>query len=172
VSNPFTRTRTLAPLGALLLAGCAAPSPAPPPPAPTPAARMVETCVVSGGRLAKVQVEIDGATGDTTFQGRSFHAVFPLTPEYASGADWYETNEPIPEDVWPQENARGMYVKYGRPRQMPADTLILISSHHGVGVYAALEDAQGKYGILFVPFRPGCWFQNYQFVGVGELREG
>jgi hypothetical protein len=80
---------------ALLLAVCAAPRPVPPPPAPIPEARTVTTCVVSAGTLTKVQVRIDGATGDTTYQGQPFASAFPLTPQYAAGAEWYEQNVPI-----------------------------------------------------------------------------
>lgn len=167
------RTHGLAPLAALLLAGCAGRRTADPsPPAPEPAVRTVSTCVVADGRLQEVRVEVDGATGDTTYQGRPFHAAFPLTPEYASGAAWYEQNIPIPAEVRPQENARGEYVKYGRPRLVRPDTLMRVSSHYGVGVYMTHEDAWINDGIIWVPVRPGCWFHHYQFSGVGELREG
>ena len=160
-------------LGALLIAGCTRHRPADPPPAMrVPEVRTVSTCVVSDGRLMEIQVQIDGATGDTTFQGRPFHAAFPLTPEYAAGADWYETHEPLPEEVRPQENARGDYVKYGRSQVLRADTLMRVSTHHGVGVYMTHEDAWINDGLVWVPVRPGCWFQHYQFSGVGEMREG
>lgn len=162
----------LSPLAALFLAGCAAPRPADPPPVPRePEVRTVSTCVVTGGRLAKVEVQIS-TTGDTTYQGRPFRAAFPLTPEYAAGAAWYEQNIPIPEEVRPQENARGDYVKYGRPQVLRPDTLMRVSSHHGVGVYMTHEDAWINDGIVWVPVRPGCWFHHYQFSGVGEMREG
>lgn len=162
--------RTL--LGALLLAGCAGQRPAdPPPPVRDPEVRSVETCVLSTGRVTKVRVEIS-ATGDTTFQGQPFRTAFPLTPEYATGADWYERNEPIPETVWPVDSARGDYVKYGSPRVLPADTLAPLSVHHGVPIFSALGDPPAKYGMLYVPVRPGCWFHDYQYAGVAEVREG
>jgi hypothetical protein len=167
------RRRTLAPLAALLLAGCAGQRVADPPPVSRePEVRTVSTCVVSDGRLQDVRVEIDAATGDTTYQGRPFHVAFPLTPEYAVGAAWYESNEPIPEEVRPQENARGEYVTYGRVRVLPADTIIRVSSHHGIGVYMTHEDLRTNDALVWVPVRPGCGFQHYQFVGVAEVREG
>ncbi|WP_420128663.1 hypothetical protein [Longimicrobium sp.] len=156
----------------LLLAACAVPRPVVPPPAPEPPVRTVETCAVSAGQLRKVQVEVSATTGDTTFQGRPFASAFPLTAEYATGAAWYERNEPLPETVRPRENERGDYVKYGRPRVLSADTLMRVSTHHGVGVYMTHEDAWINEGIVWVPVRPGCWFQHYQFSGVGEVREG
>lgn len=162
----------LAPLGALLLAACAVARPADPPGlAREPEVRTVTTCVISAGQLQKVQVEVS-ATGDTTFQGRPFAAAFALTSEYAAGAEWYERNVPLPEEVRPQENARGDYVKYGRAQVLPADTLMRVSTHHGVGVYMTHEDAWMNDGLAWVPVRPGCWFHHYQFSGVGELREG
>jgi hypothetical protein len=81
-------------------------------------------------------------------------------------------NEPIPEVVWPHVNARGQYVKYGWPRGVAPDSLSLLGYHHGVGVYGVLGDAPENFGVLYVPVRPGCWFQTYQFEGVGEVREG
>jgi hypothetical protein len=169
----IVRTHGIAPLSALLLAACARQRPADPPPVVREReVRTVSTCVVSDGRLQEVRVQVDDATGDTTYQGRPFHAAFPLTPEYAAGATWYETNEPIPEEVRPRENARGDYIKYGRARVLPADTIVRVSSHHGVGVYMTHEDLRTNEALLWVPVRPGCWFQHYQFSGVGELREG
>ena len=156
----------------LLLAACAIPRPATPPLAPGPEARTITTCVVADGRLAKVQVQIDGVTGDTTYQGQPFASAFPLTPEYAAGAEWYERHVPIPQEVRPQENARGDYVKYGRAQVLPADTLVRVSTHHGVGVYMTHEDAWTNEGLIWVPIRPGCWFHHYQFSGVGHMREG
>lgn len=141
-------------------------------PLPPVAARTVESCVVSGGRLMSVRLEVQPATGDTTFQGQPFRVAFPLTAEYAQEAEWYRTNEPIPESVWPQDSARGDYVKYGPPRVLRPDTLVRIGTHHGVGVFAALDDVPAKYGIIYVPIRPGCWFHFYQFSGVGEVRGG
>ena len=157
----------------LLLAGCTGARPAAdPPPAPAAALRIVPSCVVSDEGLVAITVEVDPATHDTTFQGAPLSAAFPLTSRYAAEAGWYVRNEPIPEAVWPHVNARGNYEKYGRPRRFPADSLILIGRHHGVGAYIAPDDAGSNYGILYVPVRPGCWFQLYQFVGVGEMREG
>jgi hypothetical protein len=163
----------LAALCALLLAACAPHRPtAPPPPPRAPEARTVTTCVMSAGRLQKVEVQISQATGDTTFQGRPFASAFPLTGDYAAGAAWYERNVPLPEEVRPQENARGDYVKYGRPQVLSADTLMHVSTHEGVGVYMTHEDAWINDGIVWVPVRPGCWFHHYQFSGVGEWRGG
>jgi hypothetical protein len=173
VRQKMIRRLGLAPLSALLLAACAGQRPADPPPVVREReVRTVSTCVVSDGRLQEVRVQVDDATGDTTYQGRPFHAAFPLTPEYAAGATWYETNEPIPEEVRPRENARGDYIKYGRARVLPADTIVRVSSHHGVGVYMTHKDLRTNEALLWVPVRPGCWFQHYQFSGVGELREG
>lgn len=157
----------------LLLAACAAPPrPAAPPPLPAASVRIVPSCVVLAEGLVAITVEVDAATGDTTFQGQPLSTAFPLTSRYAAEADWYVRNEPIPEVVWPHVNARGQYVKYGWPQIVSPASFSLLGYHHGIGVYAVLGDAQEDFGILYVPVRPGCWFQTYQFEGVGEVREG
>jgi hypothetical protein len=156
----------------LLLAGCTVPRPADPPASvPEAAVRTVSTCVIADGRLTKVDVQIVAA-GDTTYRGQPFASAFPLTPDYAAGAEWYERHVPIPNEVRPRENARGDYVKYGRAQVVPPDTLVRVSTHHGVGVYMTHEDARTNDGIIWVPVRPGCWFRHYQFSGVGHMREG
>ena len=159
-------------LAALLLAGCAAPPSAGGPGGVPGEARTARTCVIAGGRLREVQVEVHAATGDTTYRGRPFRSAFPLTADYAQEAAWYVENEPMPESVWPVEDARGDYVKYGPPRTEEADSLTRISSWRGVGVYAGQWQGRLDYGVLYVPVRPGCWFHRYQFVGVGEVRGG
>lgn len=172
---PLSMLPRLAPafIAALLLAACATPPrPATPPTLPAASVRIVPSCMVSAEGLVAITVEVDAATGDTTFQGQPLGAAFPRTSRYAAEADWYVRNEPIPEVVWPHVNARGEYVKYGWPRVMAPDSLSLLGHHHGVGVYAVLDDAPENLGILYVPVRPGCWFQTYQFEGVGEMREG
>ncbi|HEX2210390.1 MAG TPA: hypothetical protein VHG93_22115 [Longimicrobium sp.] len=154
----------------LLIAGCTIPprTDVPPPPAP----RTVSTCVVSAGRLAAVQVDVEVATGDTTFQGRPFRDAFPVTAQYAQDAEWQVHNEPLPEEVLPQDGARGDYIKFGRPVTAAADALLWVADHHGVGVYAQNENGRLHDDVLYVPVRPGCWFQRYMFMGVGEVREG
>jgi hypothetical protein len=160
-------------IAGLLLAACATPRrPAGPPPPPAAPVRIVPSCVVSAEGLVAITVEVDDATGDTTFQGRPLSDAFPLTSRYAAEAGWYLRNEPIPEVVWPHVDARGVYVKYGRVRAVAPDSLSLLGYHHGVGVYGVLGDAPENFGVLYVPVRPGCWFQTYQFEGVGEMREG
>jgi hypothetical protein len=173
INKPFSSSacKGLMVMGALLVAACAAPRPAHSPPlARELDVRTVSTCVASAGALTEVRVEVSAATGDTTFHGQPFHTAFPLTPDYATGASWFERHEPIPESVRPKEDARGDYEKYGPTVGAPADSLVRVGSHQGVSVFAERDDAY--MGVLYVPVQPGCWFQRYQFVGVGEVRDG
>lgn len=142
---------------------------------PTPLPGVVpslETCVVSSGALVRIRVQVDPATADTTFQGRRFRDAFPTTAEYAGGAAWYHENEPLPESVRPRDGGRGRYVKLGEPVTAAPDSLVRVGEHRGVPVYARGVDGRVREGTLYVPVRPGCRFQRYDFEGVGDVAGG
>jgi hypothetical protein len=159
-------------LAAALFAACTghapASSPAPQPaalPAPLPreeprptdagiVADSMHTCVVRNGTLAEVTIQYDTGTGDTLYGGARFAEAFPTGPEYAEGAEWYATNEPIPF-------RGGLLVKYGYPRVLGVNEVTRIGEHRGVGLYA--QAGRGKdVEVLYVPVRPGCVFQVFQ----------
>ena len=162
------RTGPAAPLIAALLTGMTACSTAG---TPRPAATLpMKVCAVVSGRLAEVDGEYAPATGDTLVAGLPLTIAVPDKDVYAAGAEWFVRNEPIPGE--PRPDARGAYVKYGRPRQIPVSGLRYVGAHHGVGVYTDSASTERFPSVVYVPVQPGCWMQPYQYVGVGTVREG
>jgi hypothetical protein len=148
-------------------AGSAAPV-STPAPAPLPAAESTRrtdaqypvydeqatVCVLRDGRLEKVPIEYNTATGDTTYEGVPFSQAFPLSDDYAARAEWFIDNEPIPfRPPWP-------HVKYGYPRVMGVHEIVRVGEHRGVGIYVVARDTVDPQ-VIYVPVRPGCVFQPY-----------
>lgn len=147
-----------------------APAAAPPPPVgQTPRADIV-VCVVQDGELRMVQAQYDTRTGDTLVDGRPFAAAYPDTIGYAAGAAWYVTNEHM------SLNGK-RYVKYGLPRVIGPHELTRAGEYRGVPLFAEKGKAvvQTEHGqtsdFRYVPVRPGCEFQPYEYhANVGAVR--
>ena len=139
-----------------------APAPAPPmaPPAPAPPAEQaIRVCVVQGTTLAEVDAVYLPGTGDTLVaaggQRRPFASVHPSTaPAYAGGERWYIETLPV-------RHSNRDFVKFGLPRVLPANQLVRVGDHGGIGLFAETGSA-APHTVLYVPLRPGCEFQPYQ----------
>lgn len=111
-------------------------------------------CVVVNGALRIVGARQDPVTGDTLIGDRRWNTVFPTTtPPYAEGAAW------LSEPFIQIQNLS--YAPYGPARQLPADALALISNVEGVPVFVESGTRADPPGMVFLPLRPGCWFQPY-----------
>lgn len=159
--------------GVLLCAACggrmAAPLPQPapsPPPAPVQAAhavRQIQTCVMENGRLRAVEATYDPASDDLLVDGRPLRELFTDLSGYAAEQPWFVNNEPI---TW----ERRYYTRYGPPRIVPPSQLRPGGEHGGVPFFVE-ANAGADPELLFVPTRPGCEFQWYQWEGtVGGVR--
>jgi hypothetical protein len=133
----------------------------PPPPVavtPPPAAPEMQTirvCVVEGTALREVEAMYNPATGDTMVAGQAFATAYPATTGYASGATWYINNEPI------TINGR-RYVRFGLPRVVGVTEVSRTGEYQGVGVFTEAS-ATGTPDVIYIPVRPGCEFQPYQY---------
>jgi hypothetical protein len=155
-------------LSALL--GCTSAPPSPPPsvepPRVTPPAEAqrtvarvdtVETCILHGGKLIDVRVELQ-PTGDTTVGGRPFAEVYADTGQYAATREWYVNNEPIDYDP-----RNVCYMKFGLPRHVARESLVRLGEWRGAPVFRERPDDLGLPGVVWVPVYPGCSFQPYQY---------
>ncbi|HEU4886107.1 MAG TPA: hypothetical protein VFT45_27965 [Longimicrobium sp.] len=141
--------------------GSAAPAPSPLPTPEQPAVTMSDSpirpltaCVVRNGELAEVEFEYNLLTGDSVYQGVPFSRAFPLENGYAGAARWYVDNLAIAYQPGPR------FIKYGLPRPLRPDQITRIGEYDGVGVYgeAGWTDF---HDVIYLPVRPGCWFQPY-----------
>ncbi|MEW5931321.1 MAG: hypothetical protein AB1941_27970 [Gemmatimonadota bacterium] len=127
----------------------------PPPPPAEPAMQAIRVCVVEGTALREVEAMYDPATGDTVVAGQPFATAYPATAGYAAGATWYINNEPI------TLNGR-RYVRFGLPRVVGTTEVARTAEYQGVGVFTEAT-ATGTPDVIYVPVRPGCEFQPYQY---------
>jgi len=130
----------------------APPPPPPPPPVETVAMRV---CVIENNMLREVEAMYNPATGDTTVAGQPFSSAFPATAGYAAGANWYINNEPI-------TIGGRRFVKFGLPRVVSVTDVTRTGEYQGVGVYTDAT-ATGTPDVVYIPVRPGCEFQPYQY---------
>ena len=145
--------------------------PPPPPPAPEvvtppppPPVQDVNVCVVQNGQLTTVMGQYNPASGDTTVNGTPFATAYPTNDAYAANATWYINNEPI------TFNGR-RYVKYGLPRVLSTTEVTSVGTNSGVGVFAESSANAQRPDVIYVPVRPGCEFQPYQYeVKTGGVR--
>jgi len=132
---------------------------APPPPPPAlPAAPEMQTirvCVVEGTALREVEAMYNPATGDTTVAGQAFATAYPATTGYAGGATWYINNEAITIN-------RRRYVRFGLPRVVSPTDVTRTGEYQGVGVFTDAS-ATGTPDVIYIPVRPGCEFQPFQY---------
>ncbi len=138
-----------------------APEVVPPPPAvlpPPPAApemQAIRVCVVEGTALREVEAMYNPATGDTMVAGQAFAMAYPATTGYAAGSTWYINNEPL-------TIGGRRYVKFGLPRVVGSTEVTRTNEYQGVGVFTE-STATGTPDVVYVPVRPGCEFQPYQY---------
>jgi hypothetical protein len=120
--------------------------------------------VIEDGMLRNVQAQFNPATGDTTVAGQAFRTAYPsTTPPYAAGADWFIANEPVTFQT-------RRYVKFGLPRIVGVGDLSRVGEYQGVPVFAE-TGAPARPDVIYIPVRPGCEFQPYQFeVKAGAVR--
>jgi hypothetical protein len=145
------------PLAVLANSGCApgVAAPASEPIAPDQM-RSVSICVVENGDLIEVTALVEVETGDTLVGGGSFSQRYADDDAYALQASWYRNNEPF-------TYAGVCYLKYGSPRIVAPVELRRIGKHHGVSLFAEVDDTRERPDVIYVPVRPGCWFQTYQY---------
>ena len=130
-----------------------APEVMPPPPPPPPAVverATTSVCVVQDGRLTTIQV----MEGDSP----------PAGEGYAGSATWFINNEPV---VFMGRR----YVKYGLPRVLGTTDVHGVGTVNGVSVFAEHTANAEHPEVIYVPVRPGCEFQPYQYeVKAGGVR--
>lgn len=139
-------------------------APTPPPAPPAAAPDTLAICVIEQGELREVAATYDPRTGDTLVAGRPFSAVFPAAGGYAANAPWYVDNLPF-------DYGGRCYIKYGLPRFVRFGEMRRLGWYHrGVPLFAerAEREAPGyRPGdlppVIYVPVRPGCEFQTYQY---------
>lgn len=150
---------------ALLLAACggggshAAEAP------PRAAARDTATvCVFERNEARAVAAEVDPVGGDTIVEGGVSGRVYPrLPPPYGEEREWFRDRRPI-------MFGRGTYVAFGLPlAALPEDTR-RVGDLDGIAVYARMDDSPETPAHLFVPLRPGCRLQTYNYSDESELR--
>jgi hypothetical protein len=128
----------------------------PPPPPPVVETQAIRVCVVEGTGLREVEAMYNPATGDTMVAGQPFATAFPATtPTYAAGATWYINNEPVQF-----QNRR--YVRFGLPRVVAPTDVARIGEYQGTSVFGDAT-ATGTPDVIYIPVRPGCEFQPYQY---------
>jgi len=126
------------------------PPPMEPPPAPPMAQPMVSMCVVQNGALATIQV----AQGQMPAAGEG----------YAESATWFVNSEPV-------TFMGRRYVKYGLPRVLGTGDVHAAGTVQGVTVFAEHAANAEHPEVIYVPVRPGCEFQPYQYeVKAGGVR--
>jgi hypothetical protein len=96
-------------------------------------------------------------TGDTTVGGRPFAEAYPATAEFAADKDWYVQNELVVLDG-------RRFVKYGRTRILGPGRLVpLGTTYRGVPLYTEAGGHAFPSTVIYVPVRPACEFQSYQW---------
>jgi hypothetical protein len=124
----------------------------------------INYCVVQNGALSSVTAQYNPASGDTTYNGQPIGTAFPATEGYAGGATWYINSEPV------TFNGR-RYVKYGLPRVLGTTEVTSVGTNQGVSVFAEPSANAQRPDVIYVPVRPGCEFQPYQYeVKTGGVR--
>lgn len=168
---PDFRRRTRAPIaaGVLLAAATAAcgpratasrtdaPAPVPPrvPPVVIPSPpihRMIEVCVVQGGKLVHVNVQQNSVIGDTVFPTSGWPAAVP--GGYAEEKPWYVQNELITLEA-------DRYLKFGIVREMRPGDLAWAGEYGGVPLFVDAGEPARPPEMVYVPVRTGCVFQPY-----------
>ena len=108
------------------------------------------------------------ATADGYDPGHSVLAdapadTLPVSSGYAEGQVWFRNGEPI-------RLGRREYVRWGRLRRLDPDGftakgigLVRVGEHGGVPLYAEAPGEKELFRVLWVPLRPGCLFQSYQW---------
>jgi len=120
--------------------------------------------VLQDGQLRSVMVQVDPASGDTTYNGTRLDQAFPRTG-YAAGEAWFAGTSPVTLDG-------RRYVRYGLPRILRADQVSSAGAVNGVSVFAE-PGAGARPEVIYVPTRPGCEFQPYQAeTKAGSVRGG
>ena len=121
-----------------------------------PDSTVIQVCVVGlRGNLTNISASYNTATGDTTIAGERFSTAYPGTTGYAAGSTWYLNNDAI------TVNGR-RYVKYGLPRVLSVNEVVRVGDHQGVAVFGEVGTTTAA-EIIYIPVRPGCEFQPYQF---------
>jgi hypothetical protein len=114
----------------------------PPPPAPVVERTMVSMCVVQDGQLTTIQV----AEGEAP----------PAGEGYAGSTAWFVNNEPV-------TFMGRRYIKYGLPRVLGTTDVHGVGTVQGVSVFAEHAANTEHPEVIYVPVRPGCEFQPYQY---------
>jgi hypothetical protein len=116
----------------------------------------VRYCVLLNGRLEEVEIDV---VPDSTYRGQPIARAFRADGTYALNAVWYRDNEPITV-------AGHRYVKYGLPRILGSTDVVPVATYHGVTMFAEPGTNPRRPEVVYVPVRPGCWFQPYTGGGI------
>ncbi|MFL5381044.1 MAG: hypothetical protein ACJ8GN_00835 [Longimicrobiaceae bacterium] len=109
--------------------------------------------------MEDVEIQYNPQRGDTTYQGRPFHAAFPTDSTFALNTSWYRDNEPIAFGL-------GRYVKYGLPRLLGSTDVVPIGTFRGTTVFAEPTMPRDRPEVIYIPTRPVCEFQPYMMTGI------
>lgn len=109
--------------------------------------------MVQDGQVRSVTVQVDPASGDTTYNGMRLEQAFP-SAGYAAGQAWFTDTAPV-------TLGGRRYVRYGLPRILGTGEVRNAGDVHGVSVFAE-PGAGARPEVIYVPTRPGCEFQPYQ----------
>lgn len=119
--------------------------------------RRIRTCVMEDGMPREVTVQYNTVTGDTIMNERPLAEAYPLTAAFAAEAPWFVDHLPIAVDGY-------TYVHYALPRILsPGEIVPLGRSYQGVPLYGEPGEQRVPPSVIFVPLRPGCEFQAYQW---------
>lgn len=128
------------------------------PPLASSAPTRLILCVVEDHRLRDIDAAVDPATGDTLVHGRRFSEVYPSTaPPYAMHMSWYQNHDGDFIQL-----GSDYFIRYGRPRSISAAALARVGSLQGVPIFAE-RAALPRIDMIYLPVRPGCTFQPYQW---------
>ena len=108
--------------------------------------------------MEDVDIRYNPQRGDTTYQGRPFHAAFPVDSTVALNADWYRESMVVGFE-W------GRYLKYGQPRILGITDVVPIGTFRGVTVFAEPGADRERPQVIYLPVRPACEFQPYIPIG-------
>lgn len=138
------------------------PEPVPPPSGARADYVQVQSCVVDLSEtrgLRSIVAHRDPVSGSLfVLEGRRYRPIaerYPATRQagYAAAEAWFQKDEAI------RQYGR-RYVKEGPLRVVPPASLTLGAPHNGVPVFLNREDIE-RPAALYVPVRPGCFFQPY-----------
>jgi hypothetical protein len=135
------------------------------PPLPRPPEEPVEVCVMIDDELRLITATYFPESRDTLVGTVQFRVAHPLVaPSYAAAAPWFTQTDSLrfTAELPAEQQEEQLYVRFGLTRRMQPEQLRRVGRHQGTVLFAEVG-AQAPYPALYVPVRPGCILQPYQF---------